>query len=57
VYNRWGQLVYNMQPNDQGWDGTIKGQQQGSEVFVWMMQAVGLDNKKYFQKGTVLLVK
>lgn len=57
VFNRWGQLVYNMQPNDPGWDGTVKGQLQGSEVFVWMMQGIGLDNKKYFQKGTVLLVR
>jgi gliding motility-associated-like protein len=28
VYNRWGQVVYTMQPNQLGWDGTLNGQQQ-----------------------------
>lgn len=57
VYNRWGQLVYNMQPNQQGWDGNTRGQQQGSSVYVWTMEALGYDNRKYFQKGTVMLIK
>lgn len=57
VFNRWGQLVYSMQPGHQGWDGNVKGQLQNSAVYVWMMEAMGLDNRKYFQKGTVLLVK
>lgn len=57
VYNRWGQVVYTMQPNQLGWDGTLNGQQQNSAVYVWTMEALGLDNRKYFQKGTVLLVK
>ncbi|MGQ0739619.1 MAG: gliding motility-associated C-terminal domain-containing protein [Bacteroidota bacterium] len=57
VYNRWGQVVYNMQPNQRGWDGNVKGQVQNTAVYVWTMEALGYDNRKYFQKGTVLLMK
>jgi len=57
VYNRWGQIVYNMQSSELGWDGTVKGQVQNTAVYVWMIEAIGLDNRRYFQKGTVALVK
>jgi gliding motility-associated-like protein len=57
VYNRWGQVVYSMQPGQPGWDGTVKGQVQGSAVYVWTVEATGYDNRKYYQKGTVLLMK
>ncbi len=57
VFNRWGQMIYNQQAGGQGWDGNVKGQVQTSAVYVWMMEAIGLDNRKYFQKGTVLLVR
>ncbi len=57
VFNRWGQMVFNQQGAGRGWDGTVGGQVQGTEVYVWMLEATGLDNRKYFQKGTVLLVR
>lgn len=57
VFNRWGQMVYNQQGTGRGWDGNVGGQSQGTALFVWMMEAVGLDNRRYFQKGTVLLVR
>lgn len=57
VFNRWGQMVFNMQSSELGWDGTVKGQVQNTAVYVWMIEAIGLDNRLYFQKGTVALVK
>ena len=57
VYNRWGQLVFDMRNNERGWDGSIKGLQQGTAVFVWMVEILGLDNRRHFQKGTVTLIR
>lgn len=57
VFNRWGQLVYEMHGNERGWDGLVKGQIQNTAVYVWMVEAIGLNNVSYFQKGTVVLVK
>lgn len=57
IYNRWGQLVFDLKSNSRGWDGTLNGLIQQTGVFVWTIQGVGLDNKTYFQKGTTLLIR
>lgn len=57
VYNRWGQLVYDMKTNDSGWNGIYKGYQQASGTFVWIVQGLGLDNKIYTQKGSTTLIR
>ena len=58
IYNRWGQLVYDMQgTSQQGWNGRIGGQPQPTNVFVWIIRALGLDNKIYLRKGTVAVIR
>jgi gliding motility-associated-like protein len=57
VYNRWGQLLYQWRGGDAGWDGTRNGIPQESGVYIWMLEASGLDNKTYFRKGTVTLIR
>ncbi len=57
VYNRWGQLVFTTRINGQGWDGRIKGELQGTGVYVWMVSAEDYTGKAYFQKGTVTLIR
>lgn len=57
VYNRWGQLLYQWRGGDSGWNGSVNGIPQESGVYVWMLEATGLDNKAYFRKGTVTLIR
>nr|HPN59341.1 gliding motility-associated C-terminal domain-containing protein [Chitinophagaceae bacterium] len=57
IYNRWGQLVFTTRINGQGWDGRIKGELQGTGVYVWMVSAEDYTGKAYFQKGTVTLIR
>lgn len=57
VYNRWGQLVFSTSVNGQGWDGKIKGQDQGSATFVWVVKATDYQGKPFFAKGTVVLIR
>jgi len=57
IFNRWGQLVYEMKNSDKGWDGTINGTPQPSQVVVWMVEGVGFDNRVYQRKGTTALVR
>jgi gliding motility-associated-like protein len=45
IFNRWGQIVFekvNFAANlySEGWDGTFKGQPQGVDVYVYMMEVV-----------------
>ena len=57
VYNRWGQLVFKTSINGKGWDGTIAGVPQGSNVFVWMVSAVDYLDRSIFLKGTFTLIR
>jgi gliding motility-associated-like protein len=57
VYNRWGQLMYERKSEFPGWDGTVGGAPQGSQVVVWMIEGVGLDNRIITKKGTSTLVR
>jgi gliding motility-associated-like protein len=57
VFNRWGQLVFSTTENGAGWDGKIKGQEQGTDVFVWVVKAIDFTGKDFFAKGTVTLIR
>ncbi len=57
VFNRLGQLVYNMQNNQQGWNGIINNKPQPTGAYVWVVQCLGLDNKIYTEKGTTVLIR
>jgi gliding motility-associated-like protein len=57
IYNRWGQLVFDLQTNARGWDGNIGGRQQDTQVFVWVAEGIGVDDRRYRQKGTTALIR
>ena len=38
VWNRWGNLVYNNENPEKGWDGTYDGKPAPSDVYVYMIQ-------------------
>jgi gliding motility-associated-like protein len=57
IYNRYGQLVFSTTTNGKGWDGRINGQLQQTSSYVWLVEAVDYNDKKYVQKGTVTLIR
>lgn len=57
VYNRWGQLVFSGQNEQQSWDGTIGGRVQATGTFVWIVKAVDYNGDPYFQRGTTTLIR
>lgn len=57
IFNRWGQLVYEKKDILSGWDGRLAGSEQGSQVFVWIIEAIGVDNSIITKKGTVTLIR
>jgi gliding motility-associated-like protein len=58
VFNRWGQLMYETHNWKQGWDGTFKGMQQATGVYVWFLSYVDRDSKQSRQmKGTAVLIR
>jgi gliding motility-associated-like protein len=57
IFNRWGQLVFSSNNWLKKWDGTFKGVLQGGGVYVWMLTYKDDSGKKYFYKGTSLLIR
>jgi len=57
VFNRWGELVFSTTVNEQGWDGKIRGKEQATGTFVWVVKAVDYTGKPVFAKGTVTLIR
>lgn len=57
VFNRWGQLMFATTTLNKGWDGRLGGMEQPMGVYVWLAEAVTMDNKVISKKGTVTLVR
>lgn len=57
VYNRYGQLVFESQKQNTGWDGRLKGNLQSSNAYVYQCQAIDYEGKIVSQKGTFTLIR
>jgi gliding motility-associated-like protein len=58
IYNRWGQLVYDNNTPDTGWDGTLDGKPQPAEVYFYYILISSGDNgqpEQVFQGNVTLL--
>jgi gliding motility-associated-like protein len=57
VYNRSGQLVFFTKEWTRKWNGTFKGLDQPTGVYVWELTYIDENNKKIALKGTSLLIR
>ena len=58
IYNRWGEKVFETSDYHAGWDGTYRGAQQNSGVYVWIIGYRDLgDNQYKFANGNVTLIR
>ncbi|MFC4263222.1 PKD domain-containing protein [Ferruginibacter yonginensis] len=57
VYNRLGQLLFQMNSDTPGWDGKVNGQLQERQTLVWVLAAEDVDGKMHQAKGTTILMR
>lgn len=57
IYNRWGQLVFESNDIDQGWDGTKNGKMLNQGVFVYKLNVTMKSGEEYKQSGNITLVR
>jgi gliding motility-associated-like protein len=57
IFNRWGQMIFTTKEPGKGWDGTIGGNVQPANTYVWILQATDFTGKIIVQKGTVTLIR
>ena len=57
VFNRYGQLVYNSNVLESGWDGTFNNQKADLGTYYWEMSFIDRFGKVSTLKGDVTLLR
>jgi gliding motility-associated-like protein len=57
VFNRWGEKVFETSNQSVGWDGTYKGEDLNSGVYVFRLEGRTYDGKSYSTKGNLTLIR
>lgn len=57
IYNRWGQLIFQTDDINEGWDGFYKGKPQNIDTYVWVATVEYLDGQEQTKKGTINLLR
>lgn len=57
IYNRWGQLVFQTNESERGWDGKIGGQVQSTNNYVYFVQAIDYTGRTITRKGNIALIR
>ena len=57
VFNRWGEYLFRSQDMTVGWDGTYNGVEVPNDVFVYVVNYIGIDNSNGTKRGMVTVVK
>lgn len=56
IFTRWGEQIYESNSFDAGWDGTYKGVPCQEDVYIYTIDALGTDGKRYHLKGNITLL-
>ena len=57
VYARWGEVVYQSTNVDDCWDGSYKGRDLNSAVFIYTLNATLITGEQVSLKGNVSLIR
>lgn len=60
IYNRWGQLIFESNSVEEGWDGTVNGEPAPGDVYVWLINYfVERDggDERVTRRGNLMLLK
>lgn len=57
VYNRWGELIFETNDPDTGWDGTYQGKQLPPDAYGFYARVRCVGGLEYSKKGNVTLLR
>lgn len=57
IFNRWGQLIFETNSKEKGWDGTFNGQPQPIEAYAYVLNASFIDGSAKMLKGNITLLR
>ncbi len=57
IFNRIGEMVFQTNNNNFGWDGTYKGQKQEVDVYMYFLKGTCISGYQVVKKGSVTLLR
>lgn len=57
IYNRWGQVVFESESPDDGWDGSYRGTLQPMDVYAYTLSVEFTDGTKARRTGDITLLR
>lgn len=56
IYDRWGELIFETQDLQQGWDGTYKGKYCAQGVYDYYFKGTCVNDEEFIKKGNVTII-
>lgn len=56
IFNKWGELLFESNDVNRGWDGYYRGTMAKQDVYVWKVRATFIDGQNVEQSGDVTLI-
>jgi len=57
IWNRWGQLVFESNSLDHGWDGMYNGKPQEMDAYAFVLTATFIDGTTFEKQGNITLLR
>jgi len=57
IYNRWGEIIFQTNNINQGWDGTFRGKTVENGIYIYRIFYRGFNQKQYNYKGNLQLIR
>ncbi|MFD1553626.1 hypothetical protein DNU06_16250 [Putridiphycobacter roseus] len=57
IFDRWGEVVFETQNQNEGWDGIFRGKPLDPDVYVYHLQVKCVDGQENLIKGNITLIK
>ena len=57
IYDRWGELLFESNDPETGWDGMYNGKPCQMDTYVWVLEGKFVNEKAFRDKGTVILLR
>lgn len=57
IFNRWGELIFESNDINEGWNGYYKGTLSKQDSYVWQVEATCFGGRKILKSGSVTLIR
>ena len=57
VFSKWGEMIFSSDDVAKKWDGKFNGKNMPNGSYLWTLTYVNRKGRKYFEHGTVILIR